>query len=148
MVAPIDHATSLAGKLCRSRWPSIRTKALSRHTSPCRCVRAPCFAREVEDQRALVNSFASPRGGSLHQPLIRPVAAHDASMRTPSLSLDARAPNQLIDLACLHPSDEDLSLRAGFADQRRRRAAGAQSWPGSASHLRSILHGPAAVTGR
>ena len=31
-------------------WPSIRAKALSRHSSPGRCESTACFAREVEDQ--------------------------------------------------------------------------------------------------
>ena len=49
-------------------YPSIRTKALSRHRSPVRCVSTACLSREVEDQssgrftlhRQMAGNYAPP----------------------------------------------------------------------------------------
>jgi hypothetical protein len=51
--------------------PSIRSKGLSRHKFPVRCVSAAMFAREVEDQSSGLNHAASAkRWGLIASPTI------------------------------------------------------------------------------
>ncbi len=88
---------------------------MSRHSFAVRCGCIAIVAREVEGQSSGSIHAASPNGG-----LLRPTnhryghnCGQDASMRTSSLLLDARAPNQFIGLACADPGHPRAALDMG-----------------------------------
>jgi len=93
-------------KICE-RVPSIRAKALSRHSSSPQCFPASDL-REVEDRSSetlMVNQLSADRSANHRYGL---TFGHDSSIRIPVWT-GTRAPNQSFGLAC--------------ADQRHPRAA-------------------------
>src|SRR5271166_7109246 len=105
--------------------PSIRAKALSRHSCPGRCASTAFFAREVEDQdpgNLTLNHSAAEHRSTNHR--FDQLVGHDSSMRTSRpRARDARAPNQFCGLAC---ADQGHPRAALDANDFRIRLLGAQ----------------------